>query len=410
VTSSALHPRPEALPPDTLPSTRAVFRRSAPGILVAAVLGGLLLWGAMRYRRPEPAEPPRASGLDVESAGTVRVDPAAPQWKVLKLGSVEKAESGWSDPVPGRVKIDDRLASRIGVPLAGRVTSILVDLGQKVAAGDPLFAVSSPDIADLRAQKEKAEVDLDAARVVLDRVKAMVAAHALPAKEELAAEQQTKQAEVAVRLAASKLDSLHVAPGDEARADVFVVVSSREGIVVEKNIVMAQEVAPGGAADPIVVADLSSVIVVADLFEDEATEVPEGTTAEVSMARVSRAPAQGVVDRVSAVVDPGRHTVPVRVRVPNPDGILRPNAYATVRFATQADPRAVQVPAAAIVSDGARQYVYVWGKDDRFTRREVVVGAARGGEMILLDGLHQGETVLVEGGILLDNQIRLGGS
>jgi RND family efflux transporter MFP subunit len=246
--------------------------------------------------------------------------------------------------------------------------------------------------------------------VVLGRVKAMVAGRSLPAKEELSAEQQRKQAELAVRLASSKLESLHVSPVDDGRADVFVVLSPRDGIVVEKNLVMSQEIAPGGAADPMVVADLSSVLVVADLFEDEATEVREGTTAQVSMARVSRDPVSGVVDRVSAVVDPGRHTVPVRVRVGNPDGILRPNAYATVRFATPADPRAVQVPATAIVSDGARQYVYVWGSDDQFTRRDVVVGSAHGGASILLVGLREGETVLVEGGILLDNQIRLGGS
>jgi membrane fusion protein, heavy metal efflux system len=393
-----------------LPASRGAFARSKSGIVIALVLGVALVWASLRFHRPEPPSPPRAAGLEVEPEGAIRVKPNAPQWKVLKLGSVQKAEAGWTDPVPGRVKIDDRLASRIGVPLAGRVTTIFVDLGQRVSAGDPLFAVSSPDIADLRAQKEKAEVDLEAARVVLDRVKVMVAGQALPAKEELTAEQQWKQAEVGLRLAGSKLDALRVSQTDGGRADVFVVTSPREGIVVEKNIVLAQEVSPGNVSDPIVVADLSSVLVVADLFEDEATEVREGTVAQVSMARVSKDPVAGVVDRVSAVVDPGRHTVPVRVQVPNPDGILRPNAYATVRFATPADPHAVQVPATAIVSDGARQYVYVWGPDEKFTQRDVVVGSARGGSSILLGGLNQGETILVEGGILLDNQVRLGGS
>jgi multidrug efflux pump subunit AcrA (membrane-fusion protein) len=151
------------------------------------------------------------------------------------------------------------------------------------------------------------------------------------------------------------------------------------------------------------------VLVVADLFEDEATEVREGASAEITMSRVAREPVAGTVDRVSAIVDPARHAVPVRVRARNPDGILRPNAFVTVRFATQADPRAVEVPSTAIVSDGTRQRVYVFGKDDRFVPRDVVVGATRGGRMILLDGLEVGEQVLVEGGILLDNQVRLGG-
>lgn len=385
-----------------------LLARPKPTVVLAVLVGSATILGAVRYRRPEPVLAANAAGLDVQGDGEIHVLPGAPQWKVLKIAPVEKAQAGWTDPVPGRVQIDDRLASKVGTPLGGRVTAVYVDLGQHVAKGDPLFGVSSQAIAELRAEEEKAEVDLEAARVTAERVHAMVAEHVLPAKEELAAEQQRKQSEVAASLAQEKLGALRVEADGDGRADTFVVVSPRDGTVVEKNVVASQEVAPDAAATPVVVADLSSVLVVADLFEDEATEIREGAEAEVSMSRVAREPVRGTVDRVSAIVDPARHAVPVRVRAANPDGILRPNAYATLRFATQADARAVQVPATAIVSDGARQRVYVWGKDDRFVPRDVVVGSSRGGTMILLDGLEAGEQVLVEGGILLDNQVRLG--
>ena len=134
----------------------------------------------------------------------------APQWRALRVECPSRAETRWTDPVPGRIKIDDRLASKVGVPVNGRVTRVFVDLGQHVLAGDPLFSVASADVADLRAQKEKTEVDLQAASAALERVKAMVAAHALPAKEELAAEQAYRQAEVASRLSVTKLASLRV--------------------------------------------------------------------------------------------------------------------------------------------------------------------------------------------------------
>ena len=379
------------------------------GSVAAAALGSAMILGAVRYHRPEPVEPERAAGLEVGKDGDVRVQAGAPQWKVLKVAPAEKAGAGWTDPVPGRVQIDDRLASKVGTPLGGRVLAVLVDLGQRVSKGDPLFSVSSQDIAELRAEKEKADVDLDAARVARDRVHDMVEGHALPAKEELYAEQQRKQADVAARLASEKLDALRVASDSDGRGDTFVVVSPRDGIVVEKNVVTGQEIEPEAGLVAVVVADLSSVIVVADLFEDEATEVRAGAAAEVALSRVAREPVVATVDRVSAIVDPARHAVPVRVRAQNPDGVLRPNAFVTVRFAIDADPKAVEVPSTAIVSDGMRQRVYVFGKDDRFVPRDVVVGATRGGRMILLDGLEAGEQVLVEGGILLDNQVRLGG-
>lgn len=401
-------PVPAAAPPAPLLPARS--RRKWPGLLLGLALGVAAVSLSLRYRRPEPVAPPHAAGVEVDAAsGSVRVQPGAPQWRVLKLGVVEKAAGGYSDPVPGRVRIDDRLASKIGTPLNGRVSAVMVDLGQKVEPGDPLFAIASPDVAELRAQRKKALVDLDASRVVLERVKAMVEGRALPAKEELAAEQQLKQAEVGLELAEAKLNALHIRQTDEALEDEFLVVSPRAGVVVEKNLVASQEVNAESTPDLLVVADLSVVQVVADLFEDQASLVGEGSQAEVTLSRVSRAPLAGTVSMISAVVDPSRHTVPVRVRVPNPEGLLRPNAYASVRFSIPVAERAVQIPSTAIVSDGAHQYVYVRASDQSFQKREVVVGASSGGRVLLLDGLREGETVLIEGGILLENQVLLGG-
>ena len=292
--------------------------------------------------------------------------------------------------------------------LSGRVSKVLVDLGQKVKQGDPLIIVSSPDFADLRAQKDKADVDLEAARTTMERVHAMVESHALPAKEELTAKQQLKQAELSQKLAVAKLETLHMQSDDGQTANEFVVTSPRDGVVVEKNLVANQVVTPDGSS-LLVVADLSAVWVVAELFEDDATVVHDGTAAEVTTSRAPNGPMHASVDMISSIVDPSRHTVPIRVRVANADGALRPNAYATVRFATQPDEKAVSIPATAIVSDGARQYVYVRGANDRFMRREIVVGATSNGRTTVLDHLAQGETVVAEGAILLDNQIQLGG-
>jgi RND family efflux transporter MFP subunit len=386
--------------------------RVLAGLIGAGVLGGAAIFSAFQFQRPAPVEPPHAEGLTIENGEnghTITVRQGAPHWKVLKLASVEKAGPGWTDPVPGRVKIDDRLASKIGVTLNGRVSKVFVDLGQRVKQGDPLFAVASPDFAELRAQKEKTDVDLQAAQAVMDRVKAMVESHALPAKEELAAMQQLKQAEVAQKLAVAKLEAQHMHGGTGDTSNEFVVASPRDGVVVEKNLVANQIVTPDAASTLLVVADLSSVWVVADLFEDTATEVKEGTAAEVTTARSPKDPIAAKVDMISAIVDPGRHTVPIRVRVTNESAVLRPNAYVTVRFATSPEEHAVAIPASAIVTDGARQYVYVCEKNEHFGRREVVVGASSAGKLTILSGLEPGETILSEGGILLDNQIQLGG-
>ena len=374
------------------------------GFPAAALVGCASVWLSANFTREGPPPPAEAPGIKVEE-GAIALTPDAPQWQVLKLGVAQAAVDRWTDPIPARVVIDETRASKVQVPLSGRVIRVRVDLGQKVREGEPLFDVTSPDIADLRAEKEKATVDLDAARANLDRVQALVASRSLPAKEEQAARQQFRDAEVAEKLASAKLDSLRVSAG---AGNEFTVIAPRAGVIVEKNVLVGQSVAPEAGSQLMVVADLSSVWVMADLFEAQAAGVREGAAAQVTSPSLPDLLSLGKVDMVSAVVDPGRHTVPIRVSLPNPDGSLRPNVYARVKFATEVKSGTVEIPATSLITDGLHQYVYVQTQPGRFARREIVAGPTREGQVPILSGLRQGETVVSEGGVLLDNQIALG--
>jgi multidrug efflux pump subunit AcrA (membrane-fusion protein) len=78
-----------------------------------------------------------------------------------------------------------------------------------------------------------------------------------------------------------------------------------------------------------------------------------------------------------------------------------------MRFRVQLPDNACEVAASALVSDGATQYVYVQSQPGQFVRRNVVSGPVRDGRAVILNGLTAGETVVEQGGILLDNQIEL---
>ncbi len=374
------------------------------GFSGAALFGCVSIWISSDFTREKPEAPAVSTAMKVDENG-ISLTPDAPQWQLLKLGVVQAAETRWTDPIPARVVIDETRASKIQVPLSGRVTGVFVELGQRVRAGDPLFSVASPEIADLRSEREKASVDRDVAKSTLDRTRALVASRALPAKEELLAEQQFKDAELSLKLAGAKLDSLRVS----SKADnEFTVTAPRSGVLVEKSVLIGQSVAPDAGSSLMVVADLSSVWVVADLFDAQATGVAEGAAARVTSPSIPDLTFDGKVEMVSAVVDPARHTIPIRVSLPNPEGALRPNVYARVRFSTTVKSGTVEVPATALITDGLHQYVYVQNQPGRFSRREIVAGPAREGRVPVLSGLQAGETVVNEGGVLLDNQIALG--
>jgi RND family efflux transporter MFP subunit len=368
----------------------------------AAVVSALAVWAASSFTREPPAAASEPPGLKVGQNDVTLAD-EAPQWKVLKLGPALPATMRWSDPVPARVKLDETKAAKVGSPLAGRITQVFVELGQPVKTGDPLFSVASPDIAGLRAEREKAAVDMEVARATLDRIKSLVQAKAAAAKDELEANQSYRQALVSMRLAQSKLASLKVTArsGDNE----FTVVAPRDGVVVEKNILPQQQV----QSDPglVTVADTTSVWIVADIFEADAAGVVEGTAAKITSPSVPDLALEANVEMVSAVVDPARHTVPVRVRVPNEDRSLKPNIFAQMRFQVIPPKGSTEVASSALVSDGAKQYVYVQATKGKFVRRDVVAGSAHEGRVPILKGLEPNEVVVEEGAILLDNQIAL---
>lgn len=369
-------------------------------ILIAALLaGGSAIVLARHYKRPDPPRDTPAPGMSVGS-DWITLASDAPMWGVIQLAPAEPAAPRWTDPVPGRIAFDEARTSRVGAPLAGRVTAVWVERGQRVARGDQLFTVSSPGLAELRAELEKATVERGTARINLDRVKALVDAGSVPAKELVSAQQEVTEAELAVKLADQKLASLTGA-GASGSAAALTVTAPRDGVVVEKSVSAGQNVDP--SASVMAIADLSDVWVVADLFETDAGGLKAGTRAKI---RLGATEVDGAVDQVSAIIDPDRHTLPVRVRLANPDGSLRPNAHAELRFF---DPTtaAAQLPASAVLSDGATSYIYVKERGGVLRRRNVVVGPPSGGVVPVLSGLQPGEPVVTQGAILLDNQIQL---
>ncbi len=319
------------------------------------------------------------------------------RWTQLQLERVQRATPRFTDWIPARVAIDEARVSRIGAPLGGRVTDVWVERGRRVAVGDRLFAIASGDLAELHAARAKAEVELATARSTLERTRVLVEAKSLPAKEVLLAHQAVAEAELALRTATSRISSLHVA---SAGATAFTVVAPRAGVIVDKAIVVGQQVSPTDAA-AVAIADLAEVWIVGEVLDGELGNLTTGTRAEIRIA-------EGVplisatVDQVGAVVDPDRHTITVRVRLPNPLGALRPNLHAEMRIFD--DDNDLIAPESAVQTDGVHAYVYV-RTGDAIHRREVIAGPPENGVRSIHDGIAAGDEIVVRGMALLDNQL-----
>jgi Cu(I)/Ag(I) efflux system membrane fusion protein len=185
----------------------------------------------------------------------------------------------------------------------------------------------------------------------------------------------------------------------------LTVRSPLSGIVIEKPVMRGQAVQAGQTL--YTVADLSRVWVEAELRESDAGALREGTPASVELGAFPGRVLQGRVDYVYPTVQQQARTLKARVTLSNPDGLLKPGMYATVRLATPSR-TALTVPSAAVVDTGVRRIVFVDLGGGRLVPQEVTTGQVAGDLTEIVSGLFPGQRVVTSAQYLLDAESNLG--
>jgi cobalt-zinc-cadmium efflux system membrane fusion protein len=394
------------------PAPTAVEQRphGHPTLVAAVILAAIVGAGvAVMVLRGHPVEPSAPAGFTINK-GAVELLPSSPQWRYIDLARAVGGAPLPPVPAPARVAVDEARSAPIYAPLAGRVERVDVQLGQKVKPGDRLLAIRSSSLPELGREVESARAALAVKTSMADRVRDLVGLRAVPEKDLILAEQERREAELNLKAAEGKRRSLRVGTLDDS--GLYWVTATKSGTVVERRALVGMEVGPDRTEPLLSVADLQQVIVVADVLERDTAGIKVGQTARVTDVALGGESVEGKIEYIAQLVDPARRTVAVRVRVPNPDHKLRPNAFAQVTFAAaDADVKRVVVPAEAIVTDDQKSVVFVKrelpGGATRLERREVLVGRVRDDKAEISSGLADGETYVSRGALLLLNALDL---
>jgi cobalt-zinc-cadmium efflux system membrane fusion protein len=398
-------PAPEAPPPlEQRPHGHPTL---VAAVIVAAIAGAAI---AVMILRNHPAEQAAPAGFTINKGG-VELLPSSPQWKYIDLTTASHGEPLPPVPAPARVAVDEARSAPIYAPLAGRVERVNVQLGQKVKPGDKLLAVRSASLPELGREVESARAALAVKTAMADRVRDLVGLRAVPEKDLVLAEQERHEAELSLKAAEGKRKSLHLNALDDS--GLYWVSATKSGTVVERRALVGMEVGPDRADPLLSIADLQEVIVVADVLERDTAGLKVGQTAKVTDVALGGESLDGRVEYVAQLVDAARRTVAVRVRVPNPENKLRPNAFAQVTFASADAEKRIVVPAEAVVTDDQKSVVFVKkavaGGATRLERREVKVGRVRDDRAEITSGLEDGDTYVSRGALLLLNALDLAG-
>jgi cobalt-zinc-cadmium efflux system membrane fusion protein len=309
----------------------------------------------------------------------------------------------------GTVAFNQNKSTQVLSPISGPVSRILANIGSRVGRGEALALVASPDFAAAVSALRKAEATAKNARRIATLDEQLFKNDAIARRDLEQAQTDAINAESDRDAAVQQLRALGV--DDKSIADVEqnkpfenlggVIRSPIDGTVVEKLVSPGQLLQ--AATPAFTVADLSSVWVMANVFEADLPSVRVGDTADVITG--SGQTLQGRVDYIAALVDPNTRAVSVRLDVPNPGEVLKRDLYVRVQIHSQVPASGILVPVSAVLRDDENlPFVFVAKPGGTFERRRVDLASRIGDRQEIRSGLAAGESIVVEGGLFLQSE------
>ena len=348
-------------------------RRSWVQILgVMGLVATLVVAGAIpRLRRAQALE----SSLVADSTAGVGV----------RIARVKRSGGTTSLALTGTV--DALHTAEVYARSNGYVRRWLVDIGGRVRRGDQLAEIETPELDHEldqgRADLVRERSDLSLARRNLDRWQSLAAENAV-------SKQEVDQRQADFDDATARVNSAEANVRRLASLKGFAqIIAPFTGVITARNLDIGSLVAPGsapGSRGLYSLAQIDTVRLMISVPQASVTSVRPGQSADVTVAELGSRGFTGVVTRTANALDPVTRTLPVEVRVANPDGALLPGMYAEVRFElTRANPPLV-VPASTVVvrADGPQVGV-IEGSTVHF--RTVTLGRDYGSEIELLGGV-----------------------
>lgn len=297
----------------------------------------------------------------------------------------------------GRVTFDERRLAQVTAYTAGRIERLFVNFtGDSVRRGQAVATIYSPELFSTQQEYLLALENRE-------RMHRAGFGGAHSASQDLV--DSTRR-----RLNLFGMTAAQIAQLERTRKPIFAtnVISSVSGVVTQKLAVEQQYVAQG---QPLLeIADLSTVWVEADVYEQQLASVKLGDRVEISVAAIPGRTFEGKVSFIVPVLAGATRTAKVRIELPNPGLQLKPDMYVNARILGAPAPPHIMVPASAVIDRGQKQFIWVETQPGTYEPREVTTGGRHGESIVIASGLHEGDNVVVEGGFLLDSEAQLRGA
>jgi cobalt-zinc-cadmium efflux system membrane fusion protein len=395
---------------------RVVGIACAVVVLVAALQIGFC-------NRPS-AEAPVAAAPPAKNGNTVKV--SADQMHQLEIVQVELCAFRIQKPAIGQIAFNEDASTVVLTPFSGRVTRLIAKIGQDVKRGDPLFEIDSPEVVQAQTDViaavqglEKGKSLIALAKRVFDRQTILFADKATSQREldqarsdYAAAESDFKTAEGTLTAARNRMRVLiGRSEAELARVErerlinpLITVNAPIDGTVIARKVGPGQYVRSDSAEPLYSIADLSIMWLKANVPENDIPLIRVGQELQVRVTALPDRAFNARIVAIGAASDVATRRVVVRSEIPNPDGALKAEMFATFKIVTGEGEPEPSVPVASVIWDGDVAIVWVEREPGVFERRKVKAGIEQDGRLQVRDSLKPGDRVVGRGAIFVNNE------
>ena len=359
---------------------------SNPPLVIAEEEKEILYWVApmdANYRRDKPGKSPMGmdllpyySGAD-DSANTISISPVVVQNLGVRTAKAELTQLLRGIDTVGYVDYDESKVSHIHLRTEGWIEKLAIDSeGERVKKGDFLFDVYSPKLVNAQGE--------------------LVTALATGNKSLIRA---TKNRLSALGISASQINKLQKTKKVKQRISIY---APQDGVVSDLPVREGMFVKP--TQKVMTLGDLSSVWLLAEVFERQSQWVEVGQDAEVRLSYIPGKVWRGVVEYIYPSLDAKTRTLKARLRFDNPDEQLKPNMYANIKIYGGAKKETIVIPLEGLIRTGREERVIISLGDGEFEARKVIAGIESGDYVEIIDGVSESENIVTSGQFLIDSE------
>jgi len=380
---------------------------AAVAVVVFAIV--LLKSGSGQPANTNPPPGPGAASNAAPSEATVDLAPG--QLNAIKIEPVGTCLFPIEKEAVGNIAFVDDLSVQVFPSYPGKILKTLVELGDDVQKGQPLYTIDSPDLVQAESTLIGAAAAYDLYSKELARAGDLYGTNGVSEreKEQAASDEQTaegalKAARDAVRLFGKTGAEIDRIVATRKIDPALVVPSPVTGQITSMNAPPGLLVQPGTAPAPCSVADISVKWMLANVIESDSPLYHVGQPVEVRVMAWPGRVFKGTISKIYATVDPNTHRVTIRSEIADPAHELRPGMLANFTIRVQDPVESVAIPMNGVVRNSDGTFA-AWVTTDRhrYKQRIIKIGLQRDGQYQVLEGLQRGELAVTDGAVFISN-------